>query len=52
MIAIGATAPLDVAAWPAGPPPRAAGRTVVGFLMPRVDGHRPLHALYSPAPAG
>ena len=36
----------------AGPPPRPRARgPVVGFLMPRVDGHREIHALYGPRPA-
>ena len=52
MIAIGATAPLDALAWPVGLLLESRGGPVVGFLMPRVDGHRPLHALYSPRTRG
>ncbi len=37
------------AAWPQGLLfDRRAGGTVVGFLMPRVDGHREIHRLYGP----
>jgi tetratricopeptide (TPR) repeat protein len=48
MVAL-ATPPLaSVAAWPQGLVLDRVGGTVVGFVMPRVDAHRPIHALYGP----
>jgi DNA-binding helix-hairpin-helix protein with protein kinase domain len=47
----GVTPPLltRVAAWPTATLHDAPGGLMVGFLMPRFDGYRPLHTLYSPA---
>ena len=37
------------AAWPTATLHDTPGGPLVGFLMPRFDGHRPIHTLYSPA---
>src|SRR5262249_6837665 len=36
-------------AWPTATLHDARGGLLVGFLMPRFDGYRPIHTLYSPA---
>jgi DNA-binding helix-hairpin-helix protein with protein kinase domain len=39
---------LKIAAWPVGSLYDGTGSTVVGLLMPRVEGHQEIHQLYSP----
>jgi DNA-binding helix-hairpin-helix protein with protein kinase domain len=48
MIVIGASSPCETLAWPTGLLLDGRGGPAVGFLMPRVNGCRPLHALYGP----
>lgn len=40
---------LTISAWPTGTLHAGAGGRLVGLLMPRVDGYKEIHALYSPA---
>ena len=49
MAAIAAPDLLRVAAWPTGTLHVRPGGEVTGLMMPRVERHRELHALYSPA---
>jgi DNA-binding helix-hairpin-helix protein with protein kinase domain len=49
MTALAAPELCQFAAWPTGTLHDAADGPVVGFLMPRFTGFRPIHTLYSPA---
>lgn len=48
MVTLGAAGLLNYTAWPLDTLHNKAGQ-VVGFIMPRINGYQPLHALYSPA---
>src|SRR5213080_3507699 len=39
----------SIAAWPIGTLHKTSSGPLVGFLMPKVSGYRPIHELYSPA---
>lgn len=48
MVELGTEELVSFAAWPQGLLLDPRTRSPVGFLMPRVDGHREIHALYGP----
>jgi len=48
MVELGTEELASFAAWPQGLLLDPRTRKAVGFLMPRVDGHREIHALYGP----
>ena len=48
MVQLGTTSLLSVTAWPQDLLLDPRSGNVVGFLMPRIDGHREIHALYGP----
>src|SRR5512137_1938790 len=48
MVQLGTDELASFAAWPQRLLLDAKTRAVLGFLMPRVDGHREIHALYGP----
>jgi DNA-binding helix-hairpin-helix protein with protein kinase domain len=48
MVQLGTEELASFAAWPQGVLLDPRTRSAVGFLMPRVDGHREIHALYGP----
>ena len=48
MVQLGTEELVSSAAWPQGLLLDPRTRKAVGFLMPRVDGHREIHALYGP----
>jgi DNA-binding helix-hairpin-helix protein with protein kinase domain len=49
MAAHGTSALFEQTAWPRATLHRAPGQAPVGFLMPRIQGSKPVHLLYSPA---
>jgi DNA-binding helix-hairpin-helix protein with protein kinase domain len=48
MAALGTERLLRLTAWPVGTLHHEPGGPVAGLLMPRIEGHQPIHALYSP----
>jgi DNA-binding helix-hairpin-helix protein with protein kinase domain len=48
MVELGTPELASFAAWPQGLVLDPRTRSAIGFLMPRVDGHREIHALYGP----
>src|ERR1700730_16627468 len=49
MVALARPDLLTVAAWPTATLHRNPGGPLLGILMPRVEGHKEIHTLYSPA---